>query len=152
LREEGADVEKTLDTVYRYRGFDCEGRCRLRIYQLRPPEAPDTPTVVIATTLPDNPGTSITNVAEELATQVWHTLVQPISRAGDPLHDLLWVEHYEVKLNADGGVRYPEIIATVAFTWHPETGSFSDPTWTALDRSALEALIGQPLGPVPAAT
>jgi hypothetical protein len=58
-----------IDPLFRWRGFGdgfgtWESKCRLRIY-----EAPAR-AVVIATELPENTGTSITNAAEHLATLV----------------------------------------------------------------------------------
>ena len=68
--------------------FGCDGlhgrpaRCGLEIIEL-----PDGRTVVIATELSDNPGVSVTNFAEELATLVCNGF------SIDP-NTLVWIEHY----------------------------------------------------------
>jgi hypothetical protein len=70
-----------LDTIYTYPGFwGCEARCRLRIVRR------ERGAVVIASELPDNEGTSITNMAGQLATMVARQF------ALDPLR-LIWIEH-----------------------------------------------------------
>jgi hypothetical protein len=78
----GVPVKKTHDYVHRYRGYWLEGgRCRIRIYR-EDGRAP----VVICSQLPDNPNTSVTNMAEYLAVEVIeeHQLSTP----------LVWIEHY----------------------------------------------------------
>ena len=68
---------------FEYRGFHgCQSFCKLQVLPLA-----DGRTAVIATELEDNPGTSVTNVAEQLASFV-------CDRFGiDPDH-LVWIEHY----------------------------------------------------------
>jgi hypothetical protein len=75
-------VKKTHDYVHRYRGYWSDrGRCRIRIYR----EEGRVP-VVICSQPPDNPDTSVTNMAEYLAAEVMreHKLPSP----------LIWIEHY----------------------------------------------------------
>lgn len=69
--------------VYRYLGFHgSESHCRLDFYT-----GPGGENIVVATELPDNSGTSITNMAEELAALVCCDFnIAPAS--------LLWIEHY----------------------------------------------------------
>jgi hypothetical protein len=55
--------------------------CRIRVYQLE-----SGMTVVIATELPDNPGTSVTNWAEFLASEMRRRFVAPGGA-------LAWIEH-----------------------------------------------------------
>lgn len=63
---------------FHYRGYyGCESHCTLAIYG----------NLVIATEADDNEGTSITNMAEHLATRVCHQFQI------DPLK-LVWIEHY----------------------------------------------------------
>jgi hypothetical protein len=60
------------------------GRCRVRIFL---PEEPDRDApVVVCTELPNNPGQSVTNSAEQIAAEVIraHRLPTP----------LVWIEHY----------------------------------------------------------
>jgi len=75
-------MEKTHDYVHYYRGYWSDGgKCRIRIYQ-EDGRAP----MVICSQLPDNDNTSVTNMAEYLATEVAdrHSLHAPLT----------WVEHY----------------------------------------------------------
>jgi hypothetical protein len=114
------------------------GRCRIRIFL--PEDERDAP-VVVCTELPNNPGMSITNAAEQIAAEVikGHRLPTP----------LVWIEHYE-----DEARGTPEDRATfdlVLFScyvvsevlrageWREEIGA---PTWKALDRASVEALVG----------
>jgi len=115
------------------------GRCHIRIFL--PEEERDAP-VVVCTELPNNPGMSITNAAEQIAAEVisGHRLPTP----------LVWIEHYE-----DGARGTPEDRATfdlVLFSgyevsevlraggWRKEIGA---PTWKALDRATVETLVGE---------
>ncbi len=114
------------------------GRCRIRIYI--PDEERDAP-VVVCTELPNNPGMSITNAAEQIAAEVisGHRLPTP----------LVWIEHYD-----DGARGTPQDRATfdlVLFSgyevsevlrageWRKEVGA---PTWKAPDRQSVETLVG----------
>lgn len=59
-------AEPSLALPFRYWGFlNIPSRCRIRVF-----EPKEQPLVVLATELPDNPGTSITNFAVPFATQV----------------------------------------------------------------------------------
>jgi hypothetical protein len=117
------------------------GRCRVRIYL--PEEERDAP-VVICTEPRDNPGMSITNAAEQIAAEVISSRQLPTP--------LVWIEHYEA-----GARRTPQDRHTfdlVLFEhyevrdelrggeWRKEVG---EPSWKALDRATVEALIGGPL-------
>ena len=75
-------MKKTHDYIHHYRGYWSDGgRCRIRIYH-EDGRAP----VVICSQLPDNPNTSVTNMAEYLAAEVIeeHSLPTPLT----------WIEHY----------------------------------------------------------
>jgi hypothetical protein len=75
-------VKKAHDYVHHYKGYWSDGgRCRIRIYR----EEGRAP-VVICSQPPDNPNTSITNMAEYLAAEVieGHRLPAPLK----------WIEHY----------------------------------------------------------
>jgi len=120
----------TLDLIYPFRGLcGAPSRCRLRIYEPR-----EKPLVVLATELPDNPGTSITNYVEELAAEVWALLEKPAC-------GMVWIEHYPER----GSVhrRLPEGFDRVTFR-QTERG-FAGPRWRPLARAEVEALIGGPL-------
>jgi hypothetical protein len=128
------------------------GRCRIRIYE----EAGELP-VVLCTELPDNEGTSITNAAEQIAAEVLANhpgVFDPFGRVslGGLSYDkpFVWIEHY-----LDGARGTPQDPATfdlVEFShyeprgvlrageWRKEIGQ---PSWSALDRATVEALVGQ---------
>jgi hypothetical protein len=70
-------VKKTHDYIHRYRGYWSDGgRCRIRIYH-----EDGCPPVVICSQLPDNPNTSVTNMAEYLAAEIIeeHSLPTPLT-------------------------------------------------------------------------
>ncbi len=70
------------DTIFDYKGFwNCDSQCRIRIY--------DTSeiTIVIASEIEKNEGTSITNVCEYLIKKVGEHFCLN-------LHKTLWIEHY----------------------------------------------------------
>jgi hypothetical protein len=70
-RRGGVPVKKTHDYVHRYRGYWSDGgRCRIRIYR----EDGRTPMIAYSH-LPDNPNTSVTNIAEYLAARVFEEAV-----------------------------------------------------------------------------
>ena len=117
------------------------GKCRIRLYL---PEEKDYAAVVICTEVHDNAGMSITNCAEVLAAQVM---------AANRLDEyMIWVEHYED--GARGTTEDPHTFDLVNFTnyepvefvsargWSKRIGR---PSWQALDRATVEALIGSPL-------
>ncbi len=78
-------MKLTRDERYRYRGYHTDGGvCRVRIY-----EAPGRPPVFLVTELPENRNTSITNLAEYVAAEVWERY---LTAGHDP--PFIWVEHY----------------------------------------------------------
>jgi hypothetical protein len=75
-------VKKTHDYIHHYRGYWSDGgKCHIRIYR----EDGHAP-VVICSQLQDNENTSVTNMAEYLATEVIKELKLPTP--------LTWIEHY----------------------------------------------------------
>src|SRR5207244_3711118 len=106
--------------------------CWLRIYT-----APDR-TVVIATEVNENPGTSITNMAEHLATEVTRTFGLS--------HDaLVWIEHYPARRVLGGYPRLAESLDLGTFTWTPQ--GLRAPQWRRVSKEQVETLMGQPLAP-----
>jgi hypothetical protein len=76
-------LERLILDRFEYPGFrGCASWCGLALLP-----RPGGRTVVIATEREDNPGTSVTNLAEELATMVVKTF-------GLDARKLVWVEHY----------------------------------------------------------
>jgi hypothetical protein len=135
----------TLDVIHTYPGFfGAESRCRIRIY--RPPGFPP---VVLASELPENPGTSITNLVEQLAAEV---LGRYLDERRGYLRPLIWVEHYPPR--AEGArdetwdlVTFPDyqpFQALEAGRWRVR---FGEPDWRRLSRGQVERLIGEPLPP-----
>lgn len=115
------------------------GRCRIRVYL--PDEKRDSP-VVVCTEPKDNPGMSITNAAERIAGEVIsaHKLPTP----------LVWIERYED--GAKGTPEDPHTFDLVTFSSYEveDLGSYlgeerkriGSPSWKALDRETVEALVG----------
>ena len=121
----------TSDRLYLSRGSrGCPSYCWLRIYQ-----APDR-TVVIATEVDDNPGPSMTNMAEHLATEVTRTF-------GLSLDALVWIEHYHDRLVIGGRPRLPASFDLVTFMWTPQ--GLRAPQWRRVSKEQVETLMGQPL-------
>lgn len=136
-----------IDTLFDYRGLGgCTSRCRVRIFPIPHPgpACPDpgdlapteaTGPIIILTELPDNPGTSITNAAEGLATQV----VAALNLDLQTCHPR-WVEQYP------SSHATPETLAWIQLEWQgridPVTNQLvftaTHATWTPLTRDTLE--------------
>jgi hypothetical protein len=97
--------------------------CRIRLYKH------DGRQVVVASEVADNPGMSVTNAAEDLATQVVAYYKLDIER-------LIWIEHYP----ADRRLDAPTTFDLVRFTW--AEGTASDPEWRRLTFEEVERLTG----------
>lgn len=134
-----------------YRGYHSDGgQCRIRIYEGK---TPADPPIVIATELPKNENTSITNMVEMLAAEV---LLAYLPHRKDEALPFVWIEHYVAE-------RYrgePESLAEVTFanytphrimTFRAERYSLSSPTWKHITRPMLNYMIGGAL-PVEYAT
>jgi hypothetical protein len=128
------------ETIFHYSGyFGCASRCRLR--WIRREHAGQIKVVVIATELPDNPGTSITNRAEHLASEICRCF------GVDP-SELILVEQYpssSARRHALRGSLRAERFDLVAFEL--EGGTFKRPKWIPVRKELVESLIGQPLPP-----
>lgn len=131
-----------LDVIHTFRGGrGADAVCRIRIY--RPTGFPP---VVVATELPGNEGTSITNAAEELAVDVLTSYL--LDRAGQD-RPFVWVEHYPPLRDGRG-----EMFDLVTFEhYHPRqqlrAGRWQfligPPAWRRLSREQAEALTGEPI-------
>lgn len=128
---------KTLDAVYAHPYF-CplfSNTCRIRVYET-PPNYDPLPTVFIATQLPDNDGTSVTNAAEELATEVIRAQRVRRGLSGkDPRHTAVWVEQYPAGILAP--IDFEERLSVVSFDELPD-GRLHDPIWEYVTRSFIE--------------
>ena len=113
---------------YDYKGYwNSDAHCYLDIKRF-----PDK-VVVIATETGDNEGTSITNMAEHIATQVCRDFdIDPQS--------LVWIELYDTE-SYRGANEERDEYDLVTFDWNGR--QFSKPKWKHLTRSELYALIGE---------
>jgi len=120
-----------IDTIFHYNDlFTRPAHCRVRVYDNT------GRIVVIASESPNNPGCSITNSADQLATLV-------CQRYGLNAERIVWIEHYperRVKRSLRDDT-FEEHFNLVTFRLSGE--GFSSPQWTAIDRSRVEQLIGQ---------
>jgi len=109
---------------YNYKGFwNCDSFCDIEVHRRG-----DGKYVFVATELPDNPGTSVTNFAEHLATAMR-------SRYGLKPEDVIWIEHYPEAKN-----RRKEDFDLVRFLG-TEGDSFRSPVWTRITEQAADELI-----------
>jgi hypothetical protein len=133
-------VHLASDYIHPYK--DAGGRpahCRVRIYL--PEEMHDVP-VVICSELSNNPGGSITNSAEVVA--------EGVIRANELPTLLIWIEHWP-KDTTEGGTETFELVVFSSYKVEeraPYLGGearawIGEPTWKALDRETVEALVGQ---------
>ena len=124
------------DMTFPYKGFHgCDSRCRIRIFA--PDEGETKPYVVIASELEDNKGTSVTNMAEHLATLLWSYLERP--EAG-----MTWIEHYEERAFYGNRPLEKEDWDIVTFKTDAH-GRFREPSWRRIKKEAVEELIGCPV-------
>ena len=114
--------------LYEFAGYyGCYSKCDLEIIR------GETTTLVICSELPDNPGTSVTNAAELIATQLCHE---------DPTIDpegLTWIEHYPERSAGRGEKPLPESWDRVTFTRrHGRT--FHSPAWRHSPAEEVQAI------------
>lgn len=118
---------KRTDTIHNYRHptTRAPARCRLRIYDT------DAGAVVVLTEIADNPGISITNTAEELATEITAAYdLDPAAAA--------WIEHYTPDSYREPNTRF-ETFDRITFTWKGKTASA--PQWRRLAGEELRDLL-----------
>jgi hypothetical protein len=92
--------------------------CWLRVYVSD--IAGDLP-VVVASELPDNEGTSVTDVVEKLAWHVVHDTAVWAPAPGAPREGVLWLEHYP-----DDATSFDETFSLVTFASTPEAEAEAD--------------------------
>ncbi len=131
-----------MDAIHTYRGFWGPGAvCRIRVY--RPAGSPP---VVVATELPENENSSITNAVEELAADVLASYLP--DRAGDD-RPFVWVEHYPP--GPGGRDETFDLVTFEHYRLRQELRAgrwrmlLGEPEWRPLTREQAEALIGGPL-------
>ena len=119
---------------------DAGGRpshCRVRIFLSD--DVLDSP-VVVCSELPNDPGGSITNSAETIATEV--------IQANELSTPLVWIEHWP-KESSDGGEETFELVVFSSYKveerapYLGETRAWiADATWKTLDRASVAILVG----------
>ncbi len=130
-----ADTVLVHDGRFEYRtgGFAARSVCRLRVYESW------AGTILLASELADNPGPSITNSAEALATALAERYRLDAGHA-------VFIEHYD-QASYRGLPREPTYDA-VSFTW--AGGRATAPRWKRLGGADLDALgLPDKLGPRP---
>ncbi len=133
----------TQDVIYEFKGlWSCDSKCRIRIYEGAGPQSGMT--VVLCTELEDNEGTSVTNYAEHIASEIMRLYnIAP--------HSLLWIEHYEyrgVKLRHHETGRltaqFAEHFDRVIFNEvDSRTGNLKRPAWVRFTKQTVEQWIGE---------
>ena len=129
---------KTVNGFFDYKVDNWSSRWSstfLRVYSLA-----DRVAVVIATEVADNPGPSITNSAEALATEV----VKEYNL--DPLRTY-FVEHYDRRKDGSYGAKVSDLDKEtydfVEFSWTDRVACCAK--WKPAAKDVIEKLIGEPL-------
>ena len=135
---------KVLDTVHRFDGYyDHDGLCRVRVWSGEGHEP-----VVVLTELPENPSTSVTNLAEHL----WPEVLARYLPGWLEQAEYAWlIEHYPGPPNRSGGRERSRFDRATFASWTPRIGrdhgrprvTFGEPAWRPLARAELVALIGE---------
>ena len=144
--------EKVYDSEYRYRGYydaEPEGICRVRLFRrgAKPP-------VLVITDPPENPTTSVTNLAETLVPEIIRDLMPNRFEYDEPV---VPIEHLppmprEGRRHRFSDYRKTDQYSLMTFaTWRPrkiwlggrERLSLGEPDWSPLAREAVSALIGE---------
>jgi hypothetical protein len=141
----GGGVIKTHDVIFPYRGYHSDGGItRIRVYD-RPERSP----LVIATELPENPNTSITNLCEYLAWEVGRAYLPGRFESEHPFD---WVEHYPADPTHPVKHRREDAYALATFEdYRPRVVwlggvrrvRIGQPSWTHLNQEMVVALLGQ---------
>jgi len=127
------------DYTHPYKGdAGIRSRCRVRLYL---PYDDKDAAVVICSELPDNPGTSVTNAAEQIAAEI----IVGFRLPAPPV----WIEHCPLEVT-DGRDETFELVVFAHYDvqkvfrgrgpLHKELGP---PTRNPLDRKTVETLVGQ---------
>lgn len=144
--EGGEGMPKTADYLYEYRGMwdkEPDAVCWVRVFE----EEGQTPVIVMGEH-PDNPSTSVTNMAELLAAE----LIQKHFRERfdyDPPAILL--EHYPTEHHRERVARKPTWDRLSFHSWAPrrvwlggqERLAFGEPEWRTMPEHEVEALLGR---------
>lgn len=137
----------TQDYRYDYEGlWQHPAVCRIRVYE-RSNNAP----VVIASELPENPGTSITNMCEFLAAEVIAKHLPAVFESTDP-EPVIWIEQYprdphNTKLPEFTKATFTNYTPHVEWLGRSKRLRIGQPQWSHLEREQVEQLVG-PIDPV----
>ena len=133
-------MNKVLDSIFPYTGFHgCASRCQVEVFTRE-----RRPIVVRLTELPDNPGTSVTNMFEEIATLAVPYLSVWAGQIVDP-EKIIWLEHYPEQhgLLYGRSCHRAETLDRVFLKWDGQR--YSDPNWKYLDPVEGMAALDAPL-------
>jgi hypothetical protein len=138
---------KMIDTLHQFRGYHGldGGVCRIEVYVRH-----SLPPLVVATELPENTNTSVTNLAEYLAAEVGERyLTTELVVGHEP--PFVWVERYQRPPHPTRGEHEDWSLVTFAHYrreltrqnarppgWRYRIG---DPDWRHLSRSDFETLL-----------
>ncbi len=115
--------------IYRYPGlWDLPARCGVEI--LRHDTGGAT---VILTELPDNPGSSVTNLAATLATRLRAARLADLAPA-----QIRWIEHYPARGQREA--TFDEL----TLTWDPAARTYRAPAWRRLTPDEIRQLGYEP--------
>jgi hypothetical protein len=119
--------QEPVDYVYSFKGLgNFPSKCRIRIFKSKKEHFKDA-VVVVATELKENPGTSVTNFAEQLATLV-------AARHRIDLYKLVWVEHYRPN-------ERDESFDRVTFNLRPDGKTLYEAKWNELTRTKVQEIV-----------
>jgi hypothetical protein len=152
------------DRLFRYKGYHgCKSYCNLRIFLPKHP----APLYIVFTELESNPGTSVTNRIEHLATCVWRKIPQwnaSKRMVHMPIDKLpIWIEHYPNRGLQNPHTKRWLIPETFAFVEiRNDNGSLAvtedfiikkngwivRPNWRHTSRMTVETVLGREFPPV----
>jgi hypothetical protein len=108
---------------YNYKGFWCDS-----VYDIEVNRRNDGKYVFVVTELPNNPGTSVTDYGEHLATAVRR-------QHGLNPADLIWIEHHQETKD------HPEEVFNLVRFLGMKGDSFRSPVWTRITEQVVKDLI-----------
>lgn len=114
---------------YEYTGFHgCDCVCNLEIHN----------NLVICSERGDNEGTSITNMAEHLATAI-------CKQFDITARELIWIEHYRAEPTIERDENYSLVFFNLTgggfFSQDEKAFEFSNPRWVSIEKVIVDALI-----------
>jgi hypothetical protein len=121
-------TDKIIKGILHFKGFwNCEAKCGITIDLYN--------NIVIMTELPDNNGTSVTNLSEEIASYIHNTYLK------DELHgSIIWIEHYPTNRWRD-----QDQFDTVNYTYNyiERLHIYSTPQWKPVKNDNLRKTLIQ---------